>query len=48
MGNKSDLPDQQVSFDEAMALSKKYDCVLKLCSAKEGNGINEVFEYIAE
>ena len=47
--NKSDdYLNQQVSHDEGKALAKELNAIFQPTSAKSGNGINELFNLIAE
>ncbi|MHA1785503.1 MAG: GTP-binding protein [Candidatus Helarchaeota archaeon] len=43
VGNKVDLPDWQVSTEEAVALSKTYKTIYRDVSAKSGKSVDEVF-----
>ena len=51
VGNKIDLDDgldgdQRVPFDQAAELAHKYNAILKLTSAKENRGVQELFNAI--
>jgi small GTP-binding protein len=47
VGNKEDL-EHQVSDDQAKAFAEEYQVELLSASAKTGNGVNEVFQKVAE
>ncbi|KAL4512590.1 hypothetical protein ABPG72_020427 [Tetrahymena utriculariae] len=48
IGNKIDLcQQQQVQLDKAQTMAKTNDAVLVLTSAREGTGVQEVFQKIA-
>ncbi len=48
IGNKSDLPDQQVSVGEALDFAKKYNMGYMQTSAAMGNNIKEAFELLTK
>jgi len=49
VGNKTDLIEQeQVSIEVGSAFAKEHGAMFKLTSAKEGRGIQDLFEKIAE
>ena len=47
VGNKMDLPNRVISYEEGDNFAKKYDLLFYETSAKEGNNIDEVFKKIA-
>jgi GTPase SAR1 family protein len=48
IGNKSDLPDQQVSVGEALEFAKKHNMGYLQTSAAMGTNIKESFELITK
>jgi len=44
VGNKIDLPDHQVTYDEASSIAKELNNVYFETSAKSGESVNKVFE----
>ena len=46
IGNKVDLPDRRIEYDEAKAFADKHEFAYFETSAKEGTGINNVFDYM--
>ncbi len=47
IGNKIDLPNRQVSYEEGVALGKKLGISYIECSAKTGDMVNDAFEMLA-
>lgn len=47
VGNKCDIPDRAVSYEEGKSLADKYDIPFYETSAKSGININETFMTIA-
>ncbi|MDG6221374.1 MAG: GTP-binding protein [Candidatus Thermoplasmatota archaeon] len=47
-GNKSDLPDIQVSQEDLMEIAKAHDTVAYMTSAKTGDGVEEGFLALAK
>jgi small GTP-binding protein len=47
VGNKIDLPNRQVSYEEGVALGKKLGISYIECSAKTGDMVNDAFEMLA-
>ena len=48
VGNKSDLPNRQVSQEQGEAVAAEIKALYRETSAVSGKGINEVFEDICE
>jgi Ras-related protein Rab-2A len=48
IGNKIDLPDQQVSMEEAKALADKYNTLYFETSAKSGESVESVFNTLVK
>ncbi|KRX09909.1 P-loop containing nucleoside triphosphate hydrolase [Pseudocohnilembus persalinus] len=48
VGNKKDLPNRQVSFEEGEQLAKEYGVPFFETSAKDGQGIQQAFMGLAE
>lgn len=48
VGNKSDLPDRQISQEQGEAAANQIQALYRETSALSGKGINEVFEDICE
>jgi len=44
VGNKIDLPNREISRDEAMKLAKEYNCEFFEVSALEGINVDQIFE----
>lgn len=44
VGNKIDLDEsEKISYDNAATLASEYNAIIKLTSAKENRGIEELF-----
>jgi len=49
VGNKIDLhEDEEVNFEDGFALAKEINAVYKNVSAKTGEGIDDLFQYIGK
>jgi len=48
IGNKSDLPNRQVTYEEGAALAKQYNFPFLECSAKEDTNVTEMFTNLAK
>ncbi|CAD8108723.1 unnamed protein product [Paramecium primaurelia] len=48
IGNKTDLPDRCITYEQAMKMAQKYNIPYFETSAKEGTNINDTFQQIAK
>ncbi|CAK79285.1 unnamed protein product (macronuclear) [Paramecium tetraurelia] len=48
IGNKTDLPDRCISYEQALQMAQKYNIPYFETSAKEGTNINDTFQQIAK
>ncbi|CAD8122225.1 unnamed protein product [Paramecium sonneborni] len=48
IGNKADLPERSITYDQAIKLAQKYNMPYFETSAKEGTNINDTFLQIAK
>ncbi len=48
VGNKIDLEDHQIDYDDASGLALQHDATIKLTSARDNTGVLELFQSIAD